>query len=227
MNAPVIDQDIVHLDVRPLCRLALLELDESILQAVARLLVADHLAAPDLAKAREDELEVLALGHLVQLAHKQDILGRGHVGEGEVADHLERERLRARLARPAGLLELLLGARLLEGFLVADAEGGELGWCRDGRGWRDVEADGIVERVICDAGVGLACVMGGGWRQARRRVLTGRLKRRTVGLPSTITCLILISRNGLPFWSHNASLIFASTSSPSTILPNGACFPSR
>ena len=58
----------------------------------AHLLVPDHLAAHDRAKAREDELEVLVARDRVQLAHEQDVLGRAHVRERQVADHLECER---------------------------------------------------------------------------------------------------------------------------------------
>lgn len=45
--------------------------------------------------------------------------------------------------------------------------------------------------------------------------------------PRTMTWRILISLSGFPWPSVNASLIFASVSSPSTTLPNGACFPSK
>jgi len=178
VNAPVVDEDIVHLDVGPFGRLALLELDEGVLQAVARLLVADHLAAPDLAKAGEDQLEVLAFGDLVQLAHEKDVLRRGHVGEGEVPDHFERQRLGARLTGPACLFDLLLGAGLLKRFLVADAEGGELGGSGNGRGWRNVEADRVVERVICRFKSDVSLRVGrlepsGEWRVASRRTWGG------------------------------------------------------
>lgn len=110
MDAAVIDEDVVHFEVSALGILALLELDERILQRITRLLVADDFAAEDLAKAGEDELEVFACRDGVELADEEDVLGRGDVGEGQVADHLEREGLSARIPFSSLLSNLLLVA---------------------------------------------------------------------------------------------------------------------
>ena len=59
MNAVVVDQDVLHLEIRLLAILLVLEFDESILQRVASLLVSDHLARQDLSKTAEDQVEVL------------------------------------------------------------------------------------------------------------------------------------------------------------------------
>ena len=75
-----------------LCLLALVKLDERVLQRISGLLVADHLTTHDCPEAGEYELEVFVASDGVQLAHEQDVLWRPDVREGEVADHLERER---------------------------------------------------------------------------------------------------------------------------------------
>lgn len=70
VDATVVDQHVVHLEVRVFARLLLLELDERVLQGVARHFVADHLARLDLAEAAEDDLQVVVGGDGIQLAHE-------------------------------------------------------------------------------------------------------------------------------------------------------------
>ena len=62
---------------------------------------------PARTEAREDELEVLVLGHGVQLADEEHILGRREVGVGQVAQHLEHLGARGRCPRLERLLDLL------------------------------------------------------------------------------------------------------------------------
>ena len=50
------------------------------------LFVAYDLATANLAKAREDELQILAARHGIELAHKKHVLGRLDVGVRQVAD---------------------------------------------------------------------------------------------------------------------------------------------
>lgn len=150
VNSAIVDEHVIHLEVRPLRLLALLELDKRILERVACLLVANNLARQDGAEPREDELQVLALGDLVELADEEDVLWWCHVGEGKVAHHLESEGLGASVASAAGFLESFGVAGLLDLFLVADTEGGELGGGGDGRGFRDIEADGVGKGVVCE-----------------------------------------------------------------------------
>ena len=76
VDAAVVDEHVVHLEVGVLTVLLALELDERVAQRVTRLLVAYHLAAVDLAEAREDQLEVVVVRHRIQLAHKQHVLRR-------------------------------------------------------------------------------------------------------------------------------------------------------
>ena len=53
VDAAVVDEDVVHLEVGVLARLLVLELDEGVLQRVARLVVTDHLAAHHLKQCKE------------------------------------------------------------------------------------------------------------------------------------------------------------------------------
>lgn len=152
VDAPVVDEDVVHLEVRALGILAVPELDKRILQRVLGLLIPDDLATEDLSKPRKDQLEVLARRDGVQLAHEEDVLGRCHVGKGQVADHLEREGLRARVALASLPGEFVRVAVLFEVFFVADAEGRELLRGRDGRLLRRVKAFRVIERVVCKGG---------------------------------------------------------------------------
>lgn len=148
MDPPVVDEDVVHLEVRAFGIFAVPELDKRILQRVLRFLVLDDLATEDLSKPRKDQLEVLARRHGVQLAHEQDVLGRCDVGKGQVADHLEREGLRARVSLAPLPGEFFGIAVLFELFFVADAEGCELLCGRYGRLFRCVEPVRIIKGVV-------------------------------------------------------------------------------
>ena len=55
------------------------------------LFVAYHLATANLAKARKNELQILAARHGIELAHKEHVLGRLDVGVRQVADDFERQ----------------------------------------------------------------------------------------------------------------------------------------
>ena len=75
-DTPVVDKHVLHLEVSTFRVFLLIELDECILKRVARLLVSDHLAAQDLAKAREDELQVFASRDWIELADKENVFWR-------------------------------------------------------------------------------------------------------------------------------------------------------
>lgn len=90
-NPPIIHQHILHLEVRALGVVLLVKLDERILQRIARLLILDHFARENLAKARKDELQIVAASHRVELTHEEDVFGRANFGKWQIADHLERE----------------------------------------------------------------------------------------------------------------------------------------
>jgi hypothetical protein len=79
MNAVVVDQDSLHFEIRSLTIFFRRELNEGVLQAVASLLIANHLAGENFAEAREDQFQILVLGDRIQLADKEDLLGRRHI----------------------------------------------------------------------------------------------------------------------------------------------------
>ena len=86
MDAPIVDEDIVHLDVGGLAVLLVLKLDKRKLQRVARLAVANHLRAANGAEARKNDLQVLIARHGVELADEKDVFRRENVFERKVAD---------------------------------------------------------------------------------------------------------------------------------------------
>lgn len=59
MDAVVVDQHALHLEVGLFAVFLIFKLDKRILQAVPRALVPDHLARQDSSKATEDQLKVL------------------------------------------------------------------------------------------------------------------------------------------------------------------------
>lgn len=148
MDSSVVDQDVVHLEVRPLRVFPLLELDERILQAIPTLGITNDLAAHNLPKPRKDEFQILALGHLIQLAHEENVLRGRNVREGQVSHNLESEGLGSGVPRSTLGFESIGVGRFVDGFFVPDSEGRELGGGRDGRGRRNVQSDGIREGVV-------------------------------------------------------------------------------
>ena len=114
VNPPIINQNVVHLEVGLLAVLRPLKLDEAVLKTLPGPLVGDNLAADDTAETAEDHLEVLLPGDWVELADEEDVLRRGDVRIGQVADHLEDQ-------RPLlGVLVLQLLLELLRGEVIVD-----------------------------------------------------------------------------------------------------------
>ena len=70
-HAAVVDEHVVHLQVRRLRRLARLERDEREAQRVARLVIAHDVARHDAPEPREDDLQVLVPGDRVEFADEQ------------------------------------------------------------------------------------------------------------------------------------------------------------
>ena len=85
VDATVINQNIVHLEVSVLTVLCFLKLNEGVLQGLLGLVVLDHLAAADGPKAREDHLQVFVCCDGVQLADKQNIVRRSDVSVRKVS----------------------------------------------------------------------------------------------------------------------------------------------
>jgi hypothetical protein len=150
MYAVVIDQNTIHLEVGLLAILLIGVFDKGVLQAVTCTLVPDDLAAENLAKSRKDKLQIFVLRDWVELAHEQHVLGRCYFGEWQVANHLKRECLCARLTFSANLFQGFWVIVLLEVLIVCDADGGELR-SRRYRALRWLhEASGVIVWVIED-----------------------------------------------------------------------------
>lgn len=108
MNAVVVDQDVLHLEVGLLAVLLVFKLDKGVLQAVAGLLVADDFAGEDLAEAREDDFEVFVLCDGVELAHEEDVFRGSYFGKGKVSDHLQGVGLGSGLPLPSPFFQCFL-----------------------------------------------------------------------------------------------------------------------
>uniref|UniRef100_A0A2M3ZQD8 Putative secreted peptide n=1 Tax=Anopheles braziliensis TaxID=58242 RepID=A0A2M3ZQD8_9DIPT len=107
--APIVDQHVVHLEVGRFAGLFILELDERVLQRIARHLIADHLTADDLAEAAEYDLQIIVRRYRVELAHEQHVLGWRNVRIGDIADDLQNGGPRFRLPLGNHFRNLLLG----------------------------------------------------------------------------------------------------------------------
>lgn len=82
VDTVIVDQHTLHLEI---CTLAILfagKLDESILQTITSLFIADDFTRQNFAEAAEDEFEVLVAGDRVQLADEEDLFRRCDIGEG-------------------------------------------------------------------------------------------------------------------------------------------------
>ena len=65
----------------------LIELNERILQRIARLLIPNDLTAHNSPKPRKDQLQILIPRHTVQFTNEQYVLRWANVGKGEISDH--------------------------------------------------------------------------------------------------------------------------------------------
>jgi hypothetical protein len=162
VDPAVVDKDIVHFGVCLLAASLFFKLDESILEAVARLFVADDLAAEDLTEPAEDQLKVLICGHWVQLADKKNVFGWLNLGKREVSHHFKRKSLGRSLAFPALPLclrgGLFVGLWIKQLLILRNPNGGELGICRRRRaawlpqarriGIRVVEHNGMLDADV-------------------------------------------------------------------------------
>ena len=163
VDAPVVDEHVVHLEIRRLRLLLRLERHERETQRIARLIISNHVAARHLPEPAEDDLQVLVRGDRVELAHEERLLRRLRVRVRKIPDHLQNDRSVARLliARCA-FLRVRVAPSLLGDPIVL-----EPGVVRvpDERGRRvgheRVESRGIVKRVVEDDGVLDAYVLPG------------------------------------------------------------------
>jgi hypothetical protein len=153
MYAVVVDQNTIHLEIGLLAILLVGVFNEGVLQAITCTLVSNDLTAKDLAKSRKDELQIFVLRHWVELADEQHVLRGCYFGEWQIANHLKRKCLCARLAFSANLFQGFWVIVLVEVFIVCDADGGELRSRGHGALWWLGEARGVVVWIIEDDGV--------------------------------------------------------------------------
>lgn len=92
MNTAIVDQHIVHLEVRTLAGFFVLEFNESILQRITGNLISDHLTSLDLPEPAEDNLQIVIRRHRVELANKQNILRWSNFRIRNVPDNLQDRR---------------------------------------------------------------------------------------------------------------------------------------
>ena len=106
LNAAIVNKHVIHLVIRVHGALLRLKLNERVAERVARLVIADDLAALH-AKTEEDHAQVLVLRNWIQLANKENVLRRLHVRIREITDHLQHDRVTLCLQPLSLLLELL------------------------------------------------------------------------------------------------------------------------
>lgn len=94
MNTPVVNQHIVHLEVRVLATLLVLKLNKSVLQRISGNLIPDDLAPNNLSEPAKDDLQIVVRRDRIQLAHKQHILRRRHIRIRNVPHNLQNRRSR-------------------------------------------------------------------------------------------------------------------------------------
>jgi hypothetical protein len=116
VDSPVINQDRIHLGVGFFAALLVFKLNKGVLQAVSCLLVPDHLAAQDVAKAAKDEFQVLVRSDGIQFADEENVFRRLDLGKRQVAHHLKRQGLCRGFALPPPPLGF--GGGFLIGLLV-------------------------------------------------------------------------------------------------------------
>jgi len=153
MNAMIIDEHTLHLEVCSFTILLVCEFDKGILQAVASLLVPYDLATENLAEATEDELEVLVASDGIELADKEHLLWGRNVGERQVANEFESESLRTSLSFATKLLQSLWICVLLQFLVIRDANCRELRGRRNGTRRWNMQSWRIHERIIYYDGV--------------------------------------------------------------------------
>ena len=87
LDSAIIDQDIIHLEVRCLTGLISVVSKKGIAQAVAGLLVPDDVARCDVAEAAKDCLQVFLSGDWIQLGNEQHVGWRLGIGFRQITNH--------------------------------------------------------------------------------------------------------------------------------------------
>lgn len=161
MNAAIVNQHIIHLDVRLLARFRILKLDKRILQRIVRHPIANHLAADHPTETTEYNLQIIVTRHRIQFAHKQHILGRRHVRIGQIADNLQDRRTRPCLTLLQHFGHLLAGLAVgvIDVLIGADATALQSRRRRRRRSTGRAEAARRLERIVQYDGVRNAHVL--------------------------------------------------------------------
>lgn len=87
--SPIVNEHILHLEIRLFRIFSFIELDEGILQRVASLFIPDDLTTHNLPETGEYELEIFVPSYRVELADEQDVLRGPNIREWQIANHLE------------------------------------------------------------------------------------------------------------------------------------------
>jgi len=89
VNPPVVNQHVVHLQIRRLCRLVGVKGHKRVAERVARLVIADDVALRDFPEAAENDFKVLIRRHGIELAHKQLVIRWLRICLWQVTNHLQ------------------------------------------------------------------------------------------------------------------------------------------
>jgi len=143
VNAAIVYEHVVHLEIGALARRLIGKLDKTKAQAVASDVVLDDLTAQHAPELREEKLQVLLLGDGIKLADEQHILGGCLALFVNVTQHDQNLLVGARLLQSLVLGDLLftLTLHLMKGRAVVEAAAGQ------GRGRRTAGGDHKARRV--------------------------------------------------------------------------------
>ena len=181
MDSPVIDENIVHLEVGPLTRFRTIKLHECILQTVPSLLIPDNLTTHHFPKSGEDDFEVFVSCDRIQFADKQNILRRSHIRVRKIPNHFEDGRPGFSLLLREYFIDLLLRPPfiIIEALICTNPVAGQHLRCWLRRRFSELEARGVIigvmeDNSVCDADVlvGLSLGVGDGVVQFADHLLT-------------------------------------------------------
>lgn len=85
MDAPVVNEDIVHFKIGCLARFLIFKLHKGVLQRVACLSISYHFAAFNNAKATKYDLQIVVRGHGIEFANEEYVFWRRHISIWQIA----------------------------------------------------------------------------------------------------------------------------------------------
>ena len=163
MDSSVVDEDVVHLEVRPLTRLRTVELYKGVLETVSGLLVSDDFTALNLPEPGEDDLQILIRSHRVQFADEENVLRRSNLSIREISHHLQDGRPGFRLLIRQNLVNFLLSSalKIIDIFISSDPGAGQHLCARLWRILSQLETRGVIIGIVEDNCVGYPDVLVG------------------------------------------------------------------